>query len=348
MPLIGSGDWNDVLLGFSKLPPLTLWRGESALNAGLAALALPRLADALAEAAPDFAAELRAFGLQQADALRCMWTGRWAARGYLGYGGKKLGEDRLFLDAQAFGVLAGVWDEAQRTALFAAIDELCVRPQGVGALALWPPMKGPMLVAGSDTNGGTWAAIDGLIAWAWAQHDPARAWAFYQSTTLAARAAKYPDVWYGVWSGPDSFNAHYHPRPGETFCHNFTPMTDFPIMNMNRHAGPLLDAVKFAGIEPRGGAIEIRPRVPGEIFEFRSALISLWSSTTELRCEYVPVATGPFRFRVALPSGLVGKAVVCMSGERAIPSTLDDGGMLSFTVIGREGMLNVDWRITAG
>lgn len=323
----GSGDWNDVLLGFSRIPPLTLWRGESSLNAGLAALALPRLADALGDTAPDFSADLRAYGEAQAAALKSLWAGRWAARGYLGYGNKVLGADRLFLDTQAFGVLAGVWDDAQRATLFENIDALCVRPQKVGALALWPPMKGPMLVEGSDTNGGTWAAIDGLLAWAWAQHDPQRAWAFYQSTTLAARAEAYPEVWYGVWSGPDSFNAHYHPRPGETFCHNFTPMADFPVMNMNRHALPLLDAIKFAGITPRDGLLEIAPRVPGHTFTFRSALITLEATPTTLRATYHPVAPGKFTFRVAIPPALHGKPVHCNA-----PHNTRDGDHLTFTL----------------
>lgn len=342
----GTGDWNDVLLAFSRFPPLTILRGESALNAGLAALALPRLADALAGSDADFAEALRVRGAQQAEALRTMWCGDWAARGYPGYGRTRLGEDRLFLDMQAFGVLGGVWDTDQNARLFAAIDRDCAAPQRVGALALWPPMRGPLLEAGSDTNGGTWAAIDGLVAWAWAQHDPARAWAFYQGTTLAARAAAYPDVWYGVWSGPDAYNAHYHARPGETFLLNFTPMTDFPVMNMNRHAGPLLDAVKFAGIEPRGGAIEIRPRVPGGDFVFRSALFSLWGSATELRCDYRPVATGDFLFRVALPSGLVGKDARCISENQAVPVTLDEDGMLSFALPGQAGT-PLTWCITS-
>lgn len=69
------------------------------------------------------------------DALKQFWAGRWVARGYLGYFGKKLGEDRLFLDTQPLGVLAGMWDAAQRTAMFDAIDELCVTPQKVGVSA---------------------------------------------------------------------------------------------------------------------------------------------------------------------------------------------------------------------
>lgn len=333
----GSGDWNDVLLGYSHCAPLTLLRGESSLNAGLAALALPRLAALLEDCQPELSAELHAFAAAQATALREVWTGRWVARGYLGYLNRKLGEDRIFLDTQSFGVLARVWTPQQEAQLFNAIDALCATPQKVGALALWPPMSGPMLQPGSDTNGGTWAAIDALTAWAWARHAPERAWAFFQGTLLAARANAYPEVWYGVWSGPDSFNAHYHARPGETFLHNFTPMADFPIMNMNRHAGPLLDAIKFAGIEPHGDGMEISPRVPGETFSLVTPLISLHAAPDRISCEYRPIAAATFTFRVTMPSALRGKPYC--SQENDAPKTLHEAPVAwhTFQMSGKVG-----------
>jgi len=244
-----TGDWNDVLLAFSRFPPATILRGESALNAGLAALALPKFAQIARGRAPGFADALGAVAESQRTALAQMWTGRWCARGYPGYGRARLGEAQLFLDCQSFPVLADLWSEEQRATLFANIENSCWRPQKVGALALWPPSRGPMLEPGSDTNGGTWAAIDSLTAWAWSRHDPAKAWEFFLASTLAARAEAYPDCWYGIWSGPDAYNAHYHARPAETFLLNFTPMTDFPIMNMNRHACPLLAAAKLGAFK---------------------------------------------------------------------------------------------------
>ena len=86
-------------------------------------------------------------------------------------------------------------------------------------------MDGLILDPGSDTDGGTWAAIDAWTAWAWSRVDPQAAWDFFRGTTLAARAEAYPDIWYGIWSGPDSYNATYHAHPGETFNALVTPMT---------------------------------------------------------------------------------------------------------------------------
>lgn len=301
----GTGDWNDVLLAFSRLPPLTVWRGESALNAGLATVALPALADALGDADPAFSEALRAFARGQAAALAPLWTGQWMARGYLGYGEALLGHDRLFLDAQAFPVLGGIWDSARAQTLFRHIQKACVDPQPAGALCLYPPMKGLLLDPGSDTNGGTWAAIDAWTAWAWATVDPEAAWQFFLSTTMAARAEAYPDTWYGIWSGPDSFNAHYHLRAAETFNLNATPMTRYPVMNMNRHAGPLLDIIKFAGMGPRDGRFVFDPVLPLPEYSvaFPLAGITRESSGT-MEGYFTPTQDGPFRFAVrGVPGG---------------------------------------------
>lgn len=333
----GTGDWNDVLLAFSRFALLTIWRGESALNAGLATVAGPALADAVEAADPEFAGELRALAKQQAAALEAMWNGRWLTRGYTGIGDRTLGHDRIFLDAQAFPVLGGVWDAARRAELFAAIDELCARPQGVGARCLWPPMRGPLLQPGSDTNGGTWAAIDAWIACAWALHDPAAAWDFFQRATLAARAEAYPEVWYGVWSGPDSYNAHYHPRPGETFDLNATPMAKYPVMNMNRHAGPLLALLHLAGIRPEGGGVTVAPRVPLRTFRFSSPLIRVSAAPGALSIGYTPVCDGVFRFRFRAPEGLDGPPGAVLDGD-ALGLRDAGAGWFEAEVSGKQGV----------
>ena len=311
----GTGDWNDVLIAFSRVPPLTIWRGESSLNAGLATVALPALADALTQADPTLAQDMRALAVQQTEALKQMWTGQWVARGYTGWRDNQLGVDRIFLDTQAFGVLGGVWSAEQRDTLFGNIQRICVDPQPAGALALYPPMRGPLLVPGSDTNGGTWAAVDGWTTLAWMQHDPAAAWQFYLRTTMAARAEAYPDNWYGIWSGPDAFNAHYHPKPAETFNHNATPMHLFPIMNANRHALPLLDLVKFAGFGVREGSITYAPKFPFESFAVNTPLMGCTYAPDRCEGYYTPVVDGDFKFSVTLPKELQGKPILLKLGD---------------------------------
>jgi hypothetical protein len=333
----GSGDWNDVLVAYSSWPLETILRGESALNAGLATVALPALAGAIKDADFEFAERLRAYAAEQAAALPQLWVGAHVARGFLGHGDETLGADRLFLDTQPFGVLGEVWDPAQTSALFDKIKRECVDPQPAGASALWPPMHGFLLDPGADTNGGTWAAIDSWLTWAWARYDRDEAWRFYLRTTLAAHADAYPNVWYGVWSGPDSYNADYHERPGETYCNAFTPMTDFPVMNMNRHSGPLLDAIKLAGIAPRDGIIFIDPVVPFDEFALRLPLIGAAYSPERAQGYYRPVATARFRFAARPPKGVDPSTLRLSVNQQTAQFGMDEDGLLRFSADGAPG-----------
>ena len=340
----GTGDWNDVLIAFSDRPLQTILHGESSLNAALATVALPALADAVAQADETFADELTTFAQQQAAILLHLWTGQWLARGYLGYGDTVLGSDRLFLDTQAFAVLGGVWNAEQQRTLFDRIRDDCVTPQPVGALCMWPPMEGPLLDPGSDTNGGTWAVIDSWTAWAWTTVDPQAGWEFFLSTTLAAHAEAYPDIWYTVWSGPDSYNAHYHDRPGQTFNYTVTPMTDFPVMNMNRHAGPLLDVIRMAGIRPGPGAIVIDPLWPFDSFALRLPLLGVAYLPNEHRGYYNPETPQTFRFAVRPPRESDPTGVRLIVNGKEHPFVQDDEGRLGFLVDG-EPDRRIDWRI---
>lgn len=299
----GSGDWNDVLIAFSPHPILTMAFGESNLNTAMACFVFPRLAGVLREVASDIADRLDARAQEFRERLLGEWTGTWMRRGYLG-DGTWLGEDQLFLDAQPWALLAELWSPDQTATLLDRIQELLVSPSPAGALCLFPPNPAPYLVQGSDTNGGTWAAVDSWLAWAWSRYDPAQAWDFFLATTLYRHAEAYPEVWYGVWSGPDSYNAFYAERPGETFNWSFTPMTDFPVMNMNRHSGPLLDAIRLAGIEPAGERIRVCPALPFPEFVLRTPLLGAAYLADRHRGTYTPVVQGTFRFSVRLPRDL--------------------------------------------
>lgn len=340
----GSNDWNDELIALSPKPDVTRQKGESSLNAGLATVALPALAGAVEEVDAAFALRLRKFAAGQARALKPLGTGDWVARGYLGQADALLGQDRIFLDTQAFGAIGGVWDAPQLKRIFERIDSLCVKPQRVGAMSLWPPVKGPSVDPGSDTNGGTWAAIDAWITWAWSKTDAKRAWDFYLTTTLAARSQAYPTCWYGIWSGPDSYNAHYHARPEGTFNFKFTPMTDFPVMNMNRHAGPLFDAIKLAGIEPRDGRIVVDPRLPSNTFVLRLPLLGIAYRPDGHRGYYNPVVPGTFRFAIRPPSRTDVRRSRWVVSGRITPVVLDDTGLARFEAPGKPGS-RITWEL---
>ncbi|MCB9487649.1 MAG: hypothetical protein H6684_02830 [Deltaproteobacteria bacterium] len=139
----GTGDWNDVLVAFSDKPIQTIAHGESGLNAGFAAMILPKVADLLRGRDADLADEMDDYAADQVEALQQLWMGDHAARGYLGYDDTLLGDDRLFVDTQAWAVLGGAWTDEQTTALFDKIKTDTVDPEPTGALSLWPPEEGP-------------------------------------------------------------------------------------------------------------------------------------------------------------------------------------------------------------
>ena len=118
-----------------------------------------------------------------------------------------------------------------------------------------------MLAPGWDVNGGVWA-VNGLLAWAYATVDPELAWTSVAKQSFAAHASAYPEVWYGIWSGPDAYNAWFGSRPGETFVQPATPMRDFPVMNANAHAGPLLALFKVLGLEATAEGVRVDARAP--------------------------------------------------------------------------------------
>ncbi|MCA1902519.1 MAG: hypothetical protein LDL53_09945 [Candidatus Hydrogenedens sp.] len=288
----GTGDWNDVFLAFSPCPLITMMKGESVFNSAMSVLVLPEIAQWIQPYNPALSKTMNDFAQTQRQHLRSLWNGRWFPKGYTGIGDKKLGDDNLFLDVQPFAILADLLDNKEKEKLIKTIKENCVDTQPFGATCLVPPMKGRFLEPGSDTNGGIWYAINAWLAWAWSECNPQEAWNFLLKNTLFTHAETYPNIWYGIWSGPDAYNSAEHPRAGETFCLNFTPMTRFPIMNMNCHAGILFAVLKMFGLSPKKGTLIIDPKLPFNEFKLKTSLISYAYQPEKIELQYLPICSG--------------------------------------------------------
>jgi hypothetical protein len=256
---VGSGDWNDPITAFAPRRAAFHRHGESTFNSAMAAYVLPRAAELLGEPAR----EMRALAAALAQAVAETWCGSWFLRGYDGLGGA-IGAEHLFLDANAWCLVARIGSEAQRRTLVETIAARCDDPSPIGPTILDRPhrLRGGLLPPGWDVNGGVWAAISALAAWGYALHDSERAWRCLSKQTLAAHARAYPELWYGIWSGPDSWNSHLGERAGETFVQPATPMREFPVMNSNAHAGPLLALFKVLGVEATAEGVRVDPHAP--------------------------------------------------------------------------------------
>ncbi|MHA1311917.1 MAG: hypothetical protein ACTSQO_13465 [Candidatus Helarchaeota archaeon] len=99
-----------------------------------------------------------------------------------------------------------------------------------------------------------------LLTWAYSYYDPDKAIHSVIKNSMTNKASVYPEIWYGIWSGLDSYNACYSKYPSETFNHPITPQLDFPIMNMNLHANFLSSILKLTGIEAEYECLYIIPK----------------------------------------------------------------------------------------
>jgi hypothetical protein len=236
---VGSGDWMDPLALMVRHSRNFHRLGESALNTAFAVHALRRAAPWVQEA--EIAEQMEGFAQELAQAMMRQWTGRWFLRGWDG-SGNPIGAEHLFADVQAFCLIAGLGSDAERSTLTEEIYRRCVQPFPHGAGILDRPhwSRWGLLPSGWDCNGGVWAAINAFLCWGLATQRTDFANELFHKMSFVARARAYPTIWYGLWSGPDCFNAPYALRPGETFHLPATPMDEFPVMNSNWHAAPLL------------------------------------------------------------------------------------------------------------
>lgn len=157
---------------------------------------------------------------------------------------------------------------------------------------------------GTMTNGGVWPSINGTLIWALALTDGAQAWDEWKKNTLAAHAQAYPEIWYGIWSGPDFYNSVLSRYPGQTMFaeepsadHKVQAdlgfnWTDFPVMNMHPHAWPLYSAAKLLGLEFHETGVSFKPRLPLAEYEFTSPLLGFKKSKDGYSGWYAPAAAG--------------------------------------------------------
>ena len=303
---VGDGDWSDGISLFVNNRRAFVRNGESAFNTAMALYVLPRVAELLDTYNPNLAAQTRTRCHELRAAMLDAWGGKWYYRGYDG-AGHPLGHDRLFLEHHVWMLIAGAVPPEQERILIKNIRELLDEPSPFGQLILYPaaPTMFNFHEKGWDVNGGVWYAINFLLTWAYARTDPARAWASLEKNSCARRAQTHPDIWYGLWSGPDAYNAHYAPRGGETYFHLPTPTTDFPVMNLNLHADFLMALIKLCGIEPRAAGLKINPRIPLEDFQ--------------LALPRLRINVSPDKIRVALPGhtdppDIISDSIVEMGG----------------------------------
>jgi len=321
-----SDDWNDGLLGTwagSHLEEATA-QGESVLNSAMSAWVFENYARLLRYAAPNagFESQLHQAADKHRVAARSQWTGKWLRRCWLGPTLGWLGEDTLWIEPQPWAILGGVTTPEQTRALVATINkELRLGPLGATQMNQGPDLTKPgMFGAGTVVRGGIWPSLNQTLVWALAGVDPAMAWDEWMRNSFAAHAEAYPDIWYGIWSGSDSYNAPFSKTPGATGDPSFKG-DDFPVLNLHSHACFLYSATKLLGINFIPEGLSLRLTLPERAYRFESPLVGV-RRRAEAHFEgwYAPSRPGSWTIRIEFPAELAERAVTStVNGLPAAP-----------------------------
>ena len=273
-----TGDWSDGIKTMVKNRKKFIKYAESNFNSTFALYLLPILIPLLDKYNPELAELCRNQVESLKKAVLNTWNGKWFYRGWDGLN-NPIGDKSIYLEHHTWLLISEILDKDQATLLIKNIYEILDNPSPIGQYLSYPPVKTKLniLPKGWDVNGGIWHAMNALLTWGYSKYDTDKAFNSLKKNSLANRAEVYPNMWYGIWSGPDAYIADYAENPGEAFYHLPTPMCDFPIMNLNIHACYLLSVIKILGIDADYDSISIFPKIEDQFFSFNSPLISIKS-----------------------------------------------------------------------
>ena len=151
-----------------------------------------------------------------------LWDSNGTANGSNGHGWVKsrlAGRRAVVAGSAAVGGHFGRRGRRKGKILADNIDKLLRRnPNGAQLISHNPEKeeRSAGLDRGVLENGGIWPAVNGYLVWALSKIDEEMAWDEWLKNSRAYQAEAYPDIWYGIWSGPDSVNSVYAKYPGRT------------------------------------------------------------------------------------------------------------------------------------
>ena len=195
-------------------------------------------------------------------------------------------------------------DNKTASGLITEIYNKLDKPSPIGQYISFPPQKIRLeiLPKGWDVNGGIWHAMNALLTWGYGKYDKEKARNSLIKNSMTKRAETYPNIWYGIWSGPDAYIADYAGNAGQAFYHLTTPMCDFPLMNLNLHACYLLSVIKALGIENTFESLTINENIFEKDFEFKSCLLDIDSKSNLFKIQYKGNNNKDFIIKIRKPA----------------------------------------------
>ena len=193
---------------------------------------------------------------------------------------------------------------------------------------------GPDMRDKGGTNVGTlelgaiWPSLNQTLVWALMAVNPAMAWEEWKKNSLAAHADAYPDIWYGVWSGNDSYNSPLNKRPGGAANEPYFHGTDFPVLNLHAHACSLYSASKLLGLEFTPEGLNLNLALPSDSYRFDSPLVGVAKSHGRLEGWYAPSRSGSWKVRITLPETAIEKLTHAEVNGKRVPLNKPAKGVL--------------------
>lgn len=325
---IWDGDWSDGIVWENSQEyssTNTIEHGESIPNTQMAVYALSRLAGLLQTQDAKLSQQMNQFASALKTAVQKQFTGRWFLRAWMRDHSNQAvaaGKDTIDLEAQPWGLIADILPETEQRKLAQEVYDQLDRDSPLG-----PTLKPGTMV---------WPAVSQLMTWAYTRIRPDLAWISLQKQTLATHADKFPKQWFGIWSAPDGLDS----KQGSSWQSVATPMTDWPVMNMNPHAMFLLGTLRVAGVEPTAQGLRIQPTGVPDTFSLTLPLLQIRVEKTQLTGTYTPHNAGNIRIIFAPPKGAVLTKVLLQGKEQTLLNlqefpatfTLQPGQPVSFAV----------------
>lgn len=194
-----AGDWNPHLNRVG-----TAGHGESVLNTAMAVYALERLGGCARQRHDTFLAEeMQAWLSELRKAVGNAFDGNWFCRAFTDAGRTVGGsaDGRVFLDVQAWAVLAGCGTAQQRQAALQSVLTGNAGEAGLRLVSAAFPLPPPddvsdlALAAGEDWNAGVSLPAAAWLLWALGVHGRKEAaMAEWEKLTLRRLGLQYPDV----------------------------------------------------------------------------------------------------------------------------------------------------------
>ncbi len=347
---VGDGDWADGVVIENAAQHLFLGvsfnqsveNGESVLNSQMALYILPLFANAIEKQDAQLAGRMRAIVPKLREAVQKQFGERWYSRAILRDAVNQpvvIDKFTINLEAQSWALISGL--AAEKGVEKTLIDAIQGRLDGNA------PTGAPYI----EHNGQISAAISQFLTWGYSRSRPDLAWQSLQKLSFANHAIYFPNIWYGIWTAPDSLNpVDDQNYPGGTWVSPVTPMTDFPAMNSNPHAMSLLSLIRLAGIEPLADGLRIAPRIPKDSFTLDLPLIKVVVDKGSISGEYRAIVDGGRTLYVEVPLSATalqvmvnGEAIATpqqFGGYVFVPLTFKKGDKVSFNVSWGEFMVN--------